>query len=94
MNEKQTRSRKRLWSRTRTWFSVVGTPHLLHHLVLFVEELHFHVSADGERLRELEQHQLVLPPGVNGVRGVDLNLQLVHHELRICKENRTTGSHV
>lgn len=63
-------------------------PHLFHHLVLLVEELHLDVSTDGERLRELEQHQFVFPPSVAGVRGVDLHLQLIHDKLRVC-----TGRH-
>lgn len=67
-----------------------GNPHLLHDFVLLVEELHLDVSADGERLGELEQQELVFSPGVGGVRGVDLHLQLVHHELRICTQNRET----
>ncbi|KAF3853015.1 hypothetical protein F7725_013703 [Dissostichus mawsoni] len=50
-------------------------------------QLHLDVSADRKWLRELEQHELVFPPGVGGVGGVDLHLQLVHHELRICSTN-------
>lgn len=64
-------------------------PHLLHHLVLFVEELHLDVSADRKRLWELKNHQFVFPPGVSRVRSVDLHLQLVNHKLRVCIKNTT-----
>lgn len=60
--------------------------HLLHHLILFMEELHFDVSADWQWLGELEEHVLVLAPRVSRVRRVDLHFQLVHHKLGICKK--------
>lgn len=60
-----------------------GRPHLLQHLVLLVEKLHLDVAADGQRLRELEQHHFVLPPGVGRVGGVYFHLQLVHDELGV-----------
>lgn len=65
---------------------------LLHHLVLFMEELHLDVSTNRQRLGEFEKHVLVLAPRVSGVRRVNLHFQLVHHKLGICKEcQRCTG---
>ena len=60
--------------------------HLFHHLILFVEELHLDVPADGQRLGELKHHVLVLAPRVSRVGGVDLHLELVHHKLGVCKK--------
>lgn len=59
---------------------------LLHHFILFMEELHFDVSADWQWLGKLEEHVLVLAPRVSRVRRVDLHFQLVHHKLGICKK--------
>lgn len=64
-------------------------PHLLQHLVLLVEELHFDVSTDRKWLWKLKQHQFVFPPGVGGVGCVDLHLQLVHDKLRVCRRTQT-----
>lgn len=68
-------------------------PHLLHHLVLLVEELHLDVSTHRKRLWELKQHQFVLPPGVRRDRRVDLHLQLVDHKLRVCNTDTGQGPH-
>lgn len=48
-----------------------------------MEELHFDVSADWERLGKFKKHMLVLAPCVSGVRCVNLHFQLVHHKLGI-----------
>lgn len=58
---------------------------LLHHFILFMEELHFYVSTNWQWLGELKKHVLVLAPRVSGVRRVDLYFQLVYHKLGICK---------
>lgn len=49
------------------------TTNLLHHLILFMEELHFDVSTNWQRLGELEKHVLVLTPRLSGVRRVNLH---------------------
>lgn len=59
--------------------------YLFHHLVLFVEELHFDVSTHRQRLGELKVHVLVFTPRVCRVRRVDPYLQLVHHKVWICQ---------
>lgn len=53
-----------------------------------MEELHFDVSTDWQRLGEFEKHVLVLAPCVTGVRRVNLHFELVHHELGICKKSQ------
>ncbi len=69
------------------------TTNLLHHLILFMEELHFDVSTNWQRLGEFKKHVLVLAPRVSGIRRVNLDFQLVHHKLGICKEwRRCTGT--
>lgn len=55
-----------------------------------MEKLHLDVSADRKWLWELKQHHFVFPPGVGGVRRMDLYLQLVHHKLRIWTAKTTT----
>ena len=68
------------------------TTNLLHHLILFMEELHLDVSTNWQRLGEFEKHVLVLTPRVSGVRRVNLHFQLVHHKLGICKKNVDVGT--
>jgi len=61
-----------------------------------MEELHFDISANWQRLGDFEKHVLVLATRVRGVRCVDLHLQLEHHKLGICKKSQrcATGGHV
>lgn len=70
----------------------MDTTYLLHHLILFMEELHLDVSTNWQRLGEFEKHVLVLAPRVSGVRRVNLYFQLVHHKLGICKKNVDVGT--
>lgn len=54
-----------------------------------MEELHFDVSTNWQRLGEFKKHVLVLAPRVSGVRRVNLHFQLVHHKLGICRKVST-----
>lgn len=70
----------------------INSTDLLHHLILFMEELHFDVSTNWQRLGEFEKHVLVLAPRVSGVRRVNLHFQLVHNKLGICNKNKSVAA--
>lgn len=62
--------------------------YLLQHLILFMEELHFDVSAHWQWLGEFKNHVLVLASRMSWVWGVNFHFELVDHKLWICKEKR------